>query len=40
MAAVARPSGLAPKGMRSAAAGPEPVLMPTEADMELRYSRV
>ena len=37
MAVVARHSGQAPDVMGSTAAGPEPVLMPGDADMELRY---
>ena len=37
MAAVARCSGHAPDVMRSVAAGHEPVLRPTDADVEQRY---
>ena len=37
MGAVARHSGQARDVMMSAAAGPEPVLPPTEADMEFGY---
>ena len=37
MAAVARRNGRAPNVMKSVAAGPEPLLMPSALDMELRY---
>ena len=37
MAVVARRSGGAPDFMRSVAAGPEPVLRPTDPDVKLRY---